>query len=131
MLGEPHSASSGDQLSRYHLEAGIAYWHTQKEDSAEKWEAILQLYNRLLQLHYSPVAALNRTYALSKANGKRAAITAALKLELRSNHFYFALLGELYTGLDDAEALRNFQKALVLARTLQDQHAIQRKIFAF
>lgn len=25
-----NNASTGKQLSRYHLEAGIAYWHTQK-----------------------------------------------------------------------------------------------------
>ena len=63
-------ASTGDKISKYHLEAGIAYWHTIKADSKEKWENILQLYNRLLLIEYSPIAALNRTFALSKANGK-------------------------------------------------------------
>src|SRR5579859_7999038 len=29
-------ASAGDKISRYHLEAGIAYWHTIKADSQEK-----------------------------------------------------------------------------------------------
>lgn len=32
----------------------------------EKWENILQLYNLLLQLEYSPIVALNRIFALSK-----------------------------------------------------------------
>jgi RNA polymerase sigma-70 factor (ECF subfamily) len=54
-----NKASRGNKLSKYHLEAGIAYWHTIKADSKEKWENILQLYNHLLQLEYSPVAALN------------------------------------------------------------------------
>jgi len=49
-------SSSGSTLSRYHLEASIAYWHTHKKDTAEKWENILQLYNRLLRLEYSPIA---------------------------------------------------------------------------
>lgn len=53
-------ASTGNHLSKYHLEAGIAYRHTQKEDTPEKWQNILQLYNRLLILEYSPIAALNR-----------------------------------------------------------------------
>ncbi|MFN8456985.1 MAG: DUF6596 domain-containing protein, partial [Anaerolineae bacterium] len=61
-------SASGNKISKYHLEAAIAYWHTHKKDSPEKWENILQLYNQLLQLEYSPIAALNRTYALSKAN---------------------------------------------------------------
>ncbi len=62
------NASTGNQISTYHLEASIAYWHTIKLDTKEKWENILQLYNRLLQIQYSPVAALNRTFALSRAN---------------------------------------------------------------
>ncbi|MBL7761828.1 MAG: RNA polymerase subunit sigma, partial [Chitinophagaceae bacterium] len=57
-------SAKGNKLSRYHLEGAIAYWHTQKADTKEKWENILQLYNKLLQVEYSPVAALNRTYAL-------------------------------------------------------------------
>ena len=61
------SSARGNNLSKYHLEASIAYWHTVKEDTKEKWENILQLYNQLLQLQYSSIAALNRTYALSKA----------------------------------------------------------------
>jgi predicted RNA polymerase sigma factor len=69
-----HKASQGDLLSKYHLEANIAYWHTIKTDTKEKWENILQLFNQLLQIEYSPIAALNRTYAFSKTYGKEAAI---------------------------------------------------------
>jgi len=121
-------AAIGDTLSKYHLEAGIAFWNTQKADTAEKWENILQLYNRLLQMAYSPVAALNRTYALSKANSKEEAIIEAEKLKLENNQFYFALLGELYTGIDRRKALDNFQRAFSLAKTATDKQAMQRKI---
>jgi len=106
----------------------IAFWNTKKEDTKEKWENILQLYNRLLQLEYSPVAALNRTYALAKANGKQEAIVEAEKLNLVTNHFYFTLLGELYTGLDNNKARQNFQKAIAIAKTHADRQTIQRKI---
>lgn len=123
-----HCAAKGNKISKYHLEASIAYWNTQKEDTKEKWENILQLYNRLLQIEYSPIAALNRTYALSKANGKQEAIKEAEKLNLANNHFYFTLLGELYTGMDDKKAKQNFQKALSLAKTYTDQQTIQKKI---
>ena len=121
-------ASSGDKISRYHLEAGIAYWNTQKSDTKEKWENILQLYNRLLQIEYSPVAALNRTYALSKANGKEEAIAEAEKLELQDNHFYYVLLGELYSEIDTAKAKSHFAKALSLAKTSTVRQAIQRRM---
>jgi RNA polymerase sigma-70 factor (ECF subfamily) len=121
-------SASGNKVSKYHLEAAIAYWHTHKEDTPEKWENILQLYNQLLQIEYSPIAALNRTYALSKANGKEEAILEAEKLKLSDNHFYFALLGELYTDIDNEKAVLNFQKALSLAKTQTDKQAIQKKI---
>lgn len=121
-------ASRGDHFSKYHLEATIAYWNTQKSDTKEKWEAILQLYNRLLQTAYSPIAALNRTYALSKANGRQEAIQEAEKLGLTDNHFYFTLLGELYSGLDDDKAIKNFERGLALARTTTDKQTIQKKI---
>jgi len=123
-----HQASQGNRISKYHIEATIAYWNTQKADTKEKWENVLQLYNRLLQLEYSSVAALNRTYALAKANGKHEAIIEAEKLNLTGNHFYFALLGELYAGIDNNKATQNFQKAISLAKTQTDKQTIQRKI---
>jgi len=123
-----HEASKGNEISKYHIEAGIAYWHTIKSDTKEKWENILQLYNKLLQTEYSPVAALNRTYALSKANSKEEAIIEAEKLNLSDNHFYFTLLGELHAGIDNKKANESFQKALVLAKTLTDKQTIQKRI---
>jgi RNA polymerase sigma-70 factor (ECF subfamily) len=122
------AASTGDQLSSYHLEAGIAYWHTKKEDSQEKWENILQLYNRLLQFNYSPVAALNRTYALSKVHGRGKAIIEAEKLKLSGSHFYYLLLAELYKGIDNEKAKANLSIALSMARTNSVQHIIQSQI---
>ncbi len=121
-------SASGSQLSKYHLEAGIAYWHTQKADTKEKWENILQLYNLLLLIEYSPIAALNRTFALSKANSRQEAIIAAEKLNLPDNHFYYTLLGELYTGIDRKKALQHLEKALSLAKTQTDQQTIRKKI---
>ncbi len=126
-----HCAATGDQLSRFHLEAGIAWWHTKKEETTEKWTQILQLYNRLLQIEYSPIAALNRTYALAKVHGKITAIAEAEKLELSGNHFYFALLGELYTDVDNEKAEQHFRTALALARTATDKQALQKKLDTF
>ena len=123
-----HQASQGEYFSRYHIEANIAWWHTKKEDTTEKWEAILQLYNRLLQISYSPVAALNRTYALAKVKGNSAAIAEAGKLNLPGNHFYFMLLGELYNGVDNTIAKSHYETALALAKTQADKQTIQKKI---
>jgi RNA polymerase sigma-70 factor (ECF subfamily) len=67
-------------------------------------------------------------YALSKVYGKREAIAEAEKLNFYDNHFYWALLGELYNSIDDRRAKENFEKAISLAKTLADKQTIQRKI---
>jgi RNA polymerase sigma factor (sigma-70 family) len=124
-------ASTGNTLTKFHIEAAIAYWHTHKADTPEKWENILQFYNKLLQIEYTPIAALNRTYALSKANGKKEAIIQAEKLQLTNNHLYHSLLGNLYTGIDKAKALQHTQQALALAKTTADKETMLKKINSF
>jgi len=123
-----HESSKGNEISKYHIEASIAYWHTSKPDTKEKWDNVLQLYNQLLMFDYSPIAALNRTYALSKVKSKQEAINEAEKLKLTNNHFYFTLLGDFYTNVDNNKARENFEKGLLLAKTANDKKTIQAKI---
>lgn len=121
-------SSSGNILSKYHLEAGIAYWHTQKKDTPEKWQHILELYNNLIILEYSPIVALNRTYALSKVTSKQEAIVEAEKLNLTDNHFYYSLLGNLYTDFDNQKARKHFETAIGLAKTTSDKNIISKNM---
>jgi RNA polymerase sigma-70 factor (ECF subfamily) len=123
-----HHSAQGNEISSYHLEAGIAHWHCQKEDTPEKWNGILQLYDLLLQTNNSPGVALNRVFALYKARGREVALSEALKLDLADNHFYFVLLGELYRAVDKDQAIRHFKKAWSLAKTQTDKQTIQEKI---
>jgi RNA polymerase sigma factor (sigma-70 family) len=123
-----HCAAEGNDISKYHLEASIAYWSTQKTDTKEKWTNVLHLYDHLLQLEYSPVAALNRSFAIGKLYGKERAIAEAEKLNLLDNPFYFSLLGELYTDIDNKKARQNFKKALEFAKTDTGRQGIQKKI---
>lgn len=122
-----HTSSRGE-VTRYHVEATIAYWHTVGEDTPQKWQNILQLYDRLLTNESSPVAALNRLYAFSRVHGKRAALAEAKKLNLENNRYYFALLGELYTGRDNACAAQWFQRALELTTTHAEIQILKDKI---
>lgn len=121
-------ASTGSVITRYHLEAGIAYWHTCKVDTNEKWESILDLYNNLLILEYSPIAALNRTFALSKVKGKEEAIREAQKLNLTANPFYHSLLGNLYSDMDNEKAIQYFKTALGLTNAEGDQAILVKSI---
>jgi len=93
-----NESACGDEVTKYHLEAGISYWHTTVEDSKEKWDNILQLYNQLLQIEYSPVVALNRTYAFSKVYGKEQALKEAEKISLTNYHLYHLLMAYLQKG---------------------------------
>lgn len=123
-----NKASRGTVLSKYHLEAGIAYWYTVKPDTQEKWESVLKLYNILLRIEYSPVAALNSIYALSKVHGKQRAIAEAELLNLPDNHFYHMLLGELYTGIDNSKAIAYFTRAISLSGTIAEKQAIRKRM---
>lgn len=121
-------SAKGSELTKYHLEANIAYWHSSKIENPKKWSHILQAYNQLLLIEYSPITALNRTFALAQVRGKQTAIIEAEKLKLVNNHFYYSLLGYLYTDIDNAKAISNFEKALQKAKTNHDKSILNKKI---
>ncbi|MFS4447074.1 RNA polymerase sigma factor [Maribacter sp. 2307UL18-2] len=122
-------SGKGDEISKYHLEAIIAYWHTQTAlEPLQKWEHILQSYNRLLQLEYSPMAALNRTYALARARGKKEALQEALKIDLKQNHLYHLLLAELYEDHDSSKYQEHLEIAAALAKTENERNWILDKL---
>jgi len=120
----------GNEVSSYHVEAQIAYWHCIKDDTTVKWNNILSLYNQLLLINYSPAVALNRTFALYKVKGAQEAIKEAEKLKLDNNHFYFLLLGELFSSVDKNKSISSYERALVLARTDAEKQMIRKKMDA-
>ena len=116
-----YSAKS-EQISKYHLEAGIAFWHSRiKVAEKDKWNNILQFYNRLLLIEYSPITALNRTYALAMAESKVTALKEALKIDLKKNHLYHSLLAELYNGIDPKKQTEHLDLAIKLAKNENDK----------
>lgn len=121
-------SAKGAVITKYHLEASIAYWHCTKIENPAKWENILQLYNQLLQIEYSPITAMNRTYALSKVFGKEKAIHEMLKLDLKENHFYHSLLGNLFSNFDNEKAIAHYTLAYNLARSNSDKSTLQNHI---
>ncbi|MEN7548714.1 sigma-70 family RNA polymerase sigma factor [Rapidithrix thailandica] len=121
------NACSENTISKYHLEAGIAYWHTTLKDE-NKWPNILQLYNQLLQLEYSPVVALNRTFAFAQVYGKTAATQEAEKLDLDTNPYYHALLGYLYETHNMPLALHHYQKAIDRTHSKAEKKTLQNKM---
>ena len=109
------NAFATNELSKYHLEASIAYWHT--TNASDKWQHILSLYNELLLREYSPIAALNRTFAFAKVYGNEKAINEAVKLGLPTNSYYQSLLGYLYSTIDTNKAIEHFNQSIRLTNS--------------
>jgi RNA polymerase sigma-70 factor (ECF subfamily) len=119
-------SATGEELSKYHLEAAIAYWHTTASD--EKWNYILQLYDQLLSVEYSPGRALNRIFAYAKVRGHEAAIEQALLLDVEDSHYYQSLLGYLYTGVDTIKAIEHYKQSILLTRSDVERKQLQKAV---
>lgn len=118
--------TNNPSVSKYHLEAGIAYWHTSSAE--DKWQQILNLYNQLVVIEYSPVTALNRTFAFSKVYGNQKAAIEAEKLNLITSEYYHGLLGYLYTELDTNKAIHHYQEAIRLTKSKPEKQTLQKQI---
>lgn len=121
------NACAGNEISKYHLEAGIAYWHTTPAGT-NKWEHILQLYNQLVIMAYSPVTALNRTFAFAKVYGNEKGILEAEKLGLNEITYYHSLLGYLYADINAGKAIAHYTKAIHLTKSVSEKKTLSREI---
>ncbi len=74
-----------------------------------------------MQIEYSPITALNRTYALAMADSKDIAMKEAMKIDLKKNHLYQSLLAELYSGIDPAKHTHHLDLAIKLAKNENDK----------
>jgi RNA polymerase sigma-70 factor (ECF subfamily) len=127
-------STAGDQVSAYHLQAGIAACHCAAPDyESTDWERILSLYDQLSEIDDSPVVALNRAVAVAHVHGPRAGIGAveAIKDRQQLDCYYllYAVLGEFEADLDHRKiAAKHFRKALELATMKSEQVFLTRKI---
>jgi RNA polymerase sigma-70 factor (ECF subfamily) len=125
---------AGDEISEYHLQAGIAACHCGAKDyESTDWPQILSLYDRLVELNDSPVILLNRAIALANVHGPSAGIEAvqAIKNRQELNCYYllYAVLGEFEADLNNKEAARNyFRKSLELATIKSEQIFMANKL---
>ncbi|HTA92364.1 MAG TPA: DUF6596 domain-containing protein [Polyangiaceae bacterium] len=124
-------SATGNRVSEYHLEAGIAAEHAAAARTADTdWARVVELYDLLLRLRPSPVIGLNRAIALSQRDGPERGLDALHGLEQRerlaSYPFYFAALGDLeQRALRLERATNHFSEALALAR-----NPAERRFFA-
>jgi RNA polymerase sigma-70 factor (ECF subfamily) len=127
-------SAAGQNLSDYHLQAGIAACHcTAHNYDSTDWPRILALYDQLLQLDASPVVALNRAVALANVEGTKAAREYLLAIKdrsvLDSYHLYHAVLGEFEIQLQNFDSAGNhIRRAIKLTDLKSEQIFLHKRL---
>jgi RNA polymerase sigma-70 factor (ECF subfamily) len=129
-------SATGDAITEYHIQAGIAACHCAATDYASTdWPQILSYYDRLVEFDDSPVVALNRAVAVANVHGPAAGLEAIAVIpgasKLKNYHLYYAVLGELESRLKNHEAAAlHFRHALDLAELKFERAFLERKLNA-
>lgn len=130
-----NKASEGNEVSPYHLQAGIAACHTYAPSFASTdWQLILDHFDALLQFNNSHVIQVNRLVALMYAKGINEALKELSVLEgkfsqLEHYYPYYLLKAELEMGLGNKNNAHGlYQKALHLIGNKVEQQFVQQRL---
>ena len=129
-------SAAGEEMTEYHLQAGIAACHcTARDYVSTDWRQILSLYDRLTAFDDSPIVALNRTVALAEVQGPQAGIEAVRGIKnlqsLESYYLLHAVLGEFELRLNRPQAAAaHFKKSLELAEIKSEQAFLSKRLQA-
>lgn len=130
------AAATGDALSPFHLEAGIAAAHAlAPTPEATPWRTIVTLYDQLLALAPSPVIAMQRAIAIGRAEGPQAGLRALARVagdgRLDEDPVLAAAIGQLQAQRGDARAARTaYRRALELANTEPERRFLADRLAA-
>lgn len=125
-------SAAGDELTRYHIEAGIASAHCLAPSySATDWSRIVGLYEQLKTISPSPFVSLNHAVALSETKGPQVAL-ALIDQEIDSTrmkdyHLYHAVRAHLLQQLGSPEAGDALQRAEALAPIPAERRSLRRR----
>ncbi len=116
-----------NQPGPYQIQAAINAVHCDARSAADTdWPQIVALYDQLMALAPSPVAALNRAVAVAEIAGPDAALRLVDGLDLAGYHAYHAVRADLLRRLGrNAEAAEAYATAIELT-----QNAVERRYLA-
>ena len=129
-------SAAGTELTRYHLEAGIAWEHCRAPTFAETdWQRVAKLYDTLDALAPSPLHSLNRAVAEAYLHGPQAGLDrlAAVPAENVPERYpaWHAVIGELCFRLGrHSAAEQSWREALRLTTARADQEFLYRRLAA-
>jgi RNA polymerase sigma-70 factor (ECF subfamily) len=120
-----------NQPGPYQIQAAIAAVHSDAEAAADTdWRQVVALYDHLLALAPSPVAALNRAIAVAERDGPAGALDAldALADALDGYHLLHAARGDVLHRLGrDDEAAAAFERAIALTANAAEIDLLRRR----
>lgn len=127
-------SAAGDDLSEYHLQAGLASVHmTARSVEDVDWQAILWHYDQLLEVAPSPVVALNRVVAVCRLHGPEAGLEALQEIPqanaLEGYYLYSSTRGDLLRRLGrNAEAAAAYERAIAAGCSQPEIRFLQRRL---
>jgi RNA polymerase sigma-70 factor (ECF subfamily) len=127
-------AASGERLSAFHLEAGLAACHAVAPSwNDTDWSQILAIYDELLALTASPVVAMNRAIAVSRLEGPLAGLAVLDAISGRDALEGYPLLpaveAELWREAGEVDrAAACYRAALTLARSGPEQRWLRSRL---
>jgi RNA polymerase sigma-70 factor (ECF subfamily) len=98
----------------YQIQAAINAVHSDAPTAVDTdWQQILTLYNRLMAVAPTPVAALNRAVAVAEVEGPHAALTIVDGLDLDRYYLFHAIRADLLRRLGrSSEAVNAYDAAI-------------------
>jgi|SRR5579883_352325 len=127
-------SATGEELTRYHVEAGIAWEHCRAPTFADTdWRQIAELYDILDRIAPSPLNSLNRAVAEAYLHGPQAGLERLASLPSDSVPAQYpgwhTVVGELQFRLGRHEAAeRAWWEALRLTTASADQEFLRRRL---
>ncbi|MDA8019114.1 MAG: sigma-70 family RNA polymerase sigma factor [Thermoanaerobaculia bacterium] len=121
--------SKTDPPSRFHLEAGIALTHSLATNIDDTdWQLIVQLYDRLIALHDSPVYILNRAVARAELGDVELGLAELMSIRNHSQMRHYILLdcaiGRLHERAGNPDAAATAYTAARSAATAPHEQAL-------
>ena len=124
-------SSYGNEVSEYHIEAGIAsYHHSANSFEETDWKSIMMFYEMLIKVNPSPITLLNKAIVSAELNGTKTALNELLSVKnLDSYYLYHTTLAKFYndTGSKKA-AISHLEKALTLTSSKAETMLIKKKL---
>jgi len=130
------SALQSRRFGAYTLQAAIAAVHAESSSpTSTDWREIKLLYDRLLEIHPSPVVELNRAVAIAMCEGPEQGLRLIDELlareQLSNYHLAHSARADLCRRLGRIpEARASYEKALALISNSRDRHEPERHFLA-